>query len=162
MKNLILLVIFLCSTLCTMRLQAQSNTDTIQIVKKQYARYYYEGKLIKPGAMVNLTRSVPEAYKESVIAKNKNDVAGIFAFTGGFIVGWQLASVIQKKSAPLSVTLIGAGAIIASIPFSRSYAKHTARAVDLYNVEQNKSMGQEYQTLELGIVSGGLGIRFSY
>ncbi|MBP6680185.1 MAG: hypothetical protein KA166_03275 [Saprospiraceae bacterium] len=158
MKTFLTLAIILCIT-CT--IHGQQMPDTISIVKKQVSRFYYDGQKLKPNQMVALVKPNKEAYNEMLVAKRKYGTSSFFGFVGGFIVGWQFVSIIQKKPAPWEVTAIGVGALIASIPFSSSYSRHAVKAVDLYNSGlQDTSL--EYEKLEFGIVGSGVGLWFSF
>ena len=95
MKVLLVLGFFLCFTFT---LHGQQMPDTIGIVKKQVARFYFEGKKLKPKQMLVMTKPNKEAYKEMLIAQRKYGTAGFFGFVGGFILGWQLGSVFSKMS----------------------------------------------------------------
>ncbi len=158
MKSLLTLGLIFC-IICT--IQGQQKPDTITIVKKQVARFYYQGKPLKPNQMVALMKPNKAAYKEMILAKRKFGTAGFFGFVGGFIVGWQFASIIQKKPAPWEVSAIGVGALIASVPFSSSYSRRAVKAVELYN-SGLKDTGLEYEKLEFGITSNGVGLRLSF
>jgi len=121
MKTLLTSAFILC-IICT--IHGQQTADTITIVRKQVARFYYQGKKLKPNQMVMFMKPNKEAYKEMIIARRKHGTAGFFGFVGGFIIGWQFFSTIQEKSAPWEVTAIGAASLIASIPFTSSYSRH--------------------------------------
>ena len=96
-----------------------------------------------------------------LVAKRAYGTAGFFGFVGGFIIGWQFVSIIQDKPAPWEVSAIGVGALIASIPFSNSYSKHAVKAMELYN-SGLKDTSLEYEKLELGITSNGVGLQFNF
>lgn len=104
MKYLLTLGFFTCFLFT---IQGQQIPDTIGIVKKQVAQFYFEGKRLKPNQMVALIKPNKAAYKEMIVAKRKYGTAGFFGFVGGFIVGWQFVSIIQKKPAPWEVTAVG-------------------------------------------------------
>lgn len=96
------------------------------------------------------------------VAKSKYGTAQIFAFAGGFMLGWQLGRVLTNQPAPWSVTLIGAGALVATIPFSNSYSYHADRAAKIYNRDLKKSVGMERVKLDFEIASSGMGFRLTY
>lgn len=158
MKSILALACILC---IIGTLHGQQMPDTITIVKKQVARFYYHSQKLKPNQMVTLVKTNKEAYKEMLVAKRKYGTAGFFGFVGGFIIGWQFFSTIQEKSAPWEVTAIGAASLIASIPFTSSYSRHALRAVKLYNGGlKDTSLG--YAELEFGVTSTGVRLWFSF
>lgn len=158
MKSLLTLAFILC-IICT--IHGQQTVDSITIIKKQVARFYYHSQKLKPNQMVALVKPNKEAYREMLVAKRKHGTAGFFGFAGGFIIGWQFFSTIQEKSAPWEVTAIGAASLIASIPFTSSYSRHALRAVKLYNGGlRDTSLG--YAELELGITSNWVGLQFNF
>ncbi len=142
-------------------LHGQQELDTITIIKKQVARFYYHSQKLKPNQMVTLVKPNKEAFKEMLVAKRKHGTAGFFGFVGGFIIGWQFFSTIQEKSAPWEVTAIGAASLLASIPFTSSYSRHALKAAKLYNGGL-KDTSLEYEKLELGITSNGVGLQFRF
>jgi len=52
-------------------MQGQQMTDTISIEKRQVARFYQDGKRLKPGQLVVLTKPNKGAYREMLVAKRK-------------------------------------------------------------------------------------------
>ncbi len=145
----------------TCSLQAQQMPDTISIMKNQVAHFYHHGKKLKPNNLMLLTKSNKEAYREMRVAKGKHDAAGILGFAGGFIIGWQFVNFIQKESAPIGITAVGVGALIASIPFSNSYSKHATKAVRIYN-SSLKNAPLESQKLGFGMTSNGVGLSLTF
>lgn len=158
MKTIFTLACILC-IFCS--IHGQQMPDTITIVKKQVARFYYQGEKLKPNQMVMLMKPNNEAYKEMLIAKRKHGTAGFFGFVGGFIIGWQFFSTIQEKSAPWEVTAIGAASLIASIPFTSSYSRHAVKAAKLYNGGL-KDTSLEYERLEFGITDTGVRLQLIF
>ncbi len=158
MKTLLTSTFILC-IICS--IHGQQTADTITIVRKQVARFYYHSQKLKPNQMVKLVKPNKEAYNEMLVAKRAYGTAGFFGFVGGFIIGWQFVSIIQDKPAPWEVSAIGVGALIASIPFSNSYSKHAVKAMELYN-SGLKDTSLEYEKLELGITSNGVGLQFNF
>jgi hypothetical protein len=159
MKNLYLIILLF---LFSFPLHAQAPSDTIQIHLRQVNQFYFQSKKLKPNDMLYLTKSNPEAYRTMRSAKNSYGAAQFFGFAGGFIIGWQLGRVITKQPAPWSVTLIGAGAIIASIPFNNSYSNHATNAVRIYNRDLQKSVGMQRAILDFGVTSSGMGFQLTY
>lgn len=160
MKKFLLPGILLCTFIT---LSGQTIADTISIERKQVARFYFQGKLVKPAQLLALTKTDKAAYREMFKAKGKRDAAGIFGFVGGVILGWQFMSTIQGQPAPWEFTAVGVGCLIASIPFSSSYSKHAVKAVELYNDGiKNNNLGYDKLELEMGIVGNGLGLRLGF
>ena len=115
---------------------AQNQTDSITVKKKGV--YLQNGKILKPKELLEITKNNPEAYALMKKAQTNYAFANVFSFTGGFMIGWQLGSLIGGGEANWGVAGAGAGTILIAIPFSSAYIKHSQNAVDLYNADLSK------------------------
>jgi hypothetical protein len=120
-------------TFCAFNTQAQNVRDTIKVQKDLGRIYIYEGKKLKPKQMLAIMKPNPAAYNEMKRAKTNYDVGSVFGFAGGFLVGWSIGSLISTGEVDWRVAGAGAGLIGVSIPFSIGQAKHTKKAVRLFN-----------------------------
>lgn len=127
------LILSLLLVFCTFNTQAQNLNDTIKIKKDIGNIYIYDGKKLKPKQMLSLMEPNPLAYKEMKRAKTNYDVGAVFGFAGGFLVGWSLGALLADKEIDWRISVAGAGLIGISIPFSIGQARHTKRAVKIFN-----------------------------
>jgi hypothetical protein len=114
-------------------IQAQQAIDTIKVRQDFSKIYFYEGKKLKPKQLLELMQPNPAAYREMKRAKTNYDVGSVFGFAGGFLLGYSLGSLILNEELEYGAAALGAGLIVISIPFSIGQAKHTKKAVKLYN-----------------------------
>ena len=162
MKNLILPILLL---FASYPMQAQDHSDTIRILKNQNtqaSKFYLKDQLLKPKDMVRMTQNIPEANAEALLARQSHTVAVVLGFTGGFILGWQVGQVISQNPAPWSITILGLGALVVSIPYNKGYHKHATNAAQIYNLDLQKSVGMERAILDFGITSSGMGFQLTY
>lgn len=114
----------------------QNQTDSITFKKKGI--YLQNGKILKPKQLLEITKDNPEAYALMKKAQTNYAFANVFSFTGGFIVGWQLGSLVGGGEPNWGVAGAGVGVVLIAIPFSSAYIKHSQNAVDLYNASLKK------------------------
>lgn len=113
--------------------QAQKACDTIRIHKDLGKVYSYQKQKLKPKQMLELMEPNPMAYRAMKRAKTNYNVGCVFAYAGGFLVGWSLGSLISKGEIDWRIGGAGAGLIGLSIPFSIGQNRHTKKAVQLFN-----------------------------
>jgi hypothetical protein len=140
---------------------AYSQSDSIEIKKVLGTVYRQNGKKLKPGDLVYITKTNDEAYKEMRIAKKNFDVSSIFGFTGGFMIGWPIGESFAGKEPNWVLAGIGAGLIAIAIPFSNAYSRHAKNAVIIYN-NGLKHTGMNKIYLRTGIIQNGLGFRLEF
>ena len=129
MKTIFSLVLFLYS-LPTL---GQYANDSIKVKKDLGKVYTFQGKKLKPKEMLVIMKPNPAAFREMNRAKTNYDVGSVFAFAGGFLVGWSIGSLITTGEVDWRVAGAGAGFIGISVPFSIGQSKHTKKAVKIYN-----------------------------
>ncbi len=113
--------------------RAQSSTDTIKIRQDLGKIYIYEGKKLRPKQMLSIMEPNPAAYTKMKRAKTNYDVGSVFGFAGGLLVGWSLGALITGNELDWRIAGAGAALVGISIPFSIGQAKHTKRAVSIFN-----------------------------
>ncbi|WP_247235057.1 hypothetical protein [Telluribacter sp. SYSU D00476] len=112
---------------------AQIQKDSIEVRKKGGTKFLLNGNPLTPKQLLQLTSNNPAAYQHMKRARSNQGVASVIAYAGGFLVGWQLGSMIGAGTPNWTMAGVGAGLIGVSIPFSSAYTKHAKEAVALYN-----------------------------
>ena len=158
MKQTLLLIIFL---LCLSQLFAQNQTDSIVVGKKMGTVFMKNGQYLTPRQLLDLTKTNDEAYKEMKIAKSNYDIAYVFGFAGGFMVGWPIGTAIGGGKPNWALAGVGAGLIVVSIPFSNSYSKHAKNAITIYNKGLRKNGVNKIET-RLGLINNGIALRVNF
>ncbi|MBW7914003.1 MAG: hypothetical protein H3C54_09990 [Taibaiella sp.] len=138
--------------------------DTIKILKNFWGTTYHEGwKQINLKRLSNIVKPNEEAYKYIQKARAHNAVANIFAFAGGFAIGWSLADIAIKGEVTPGVLIAGGAATLISIPFSMSAAAHTKMAVEKYNHDLlHPETAYRKPQLQLGFTGGGVGLALRF
>jgi hypothetical protein len=92
---------------------AQTGNDTIQVKKTgDGTRFLHE---------------------EMKIARSSHTMGSILGFTGGFLAGYQLGTLIRGGQPNWLVAGVGVGLIGLSLPLSSGYTRHAKKAVAIYN-----------------------------
>jgi hypothetical protein len=113
---------------------AQTGNDTIQVKKTgDGTRFLLNGKRLTPARLSAITRSNPATHEEMKIARSSHTMGSILGFTGGFLAGYQLGTLIRGGQPNWLVAGVGVGLIGLSLPLSSGYTRHAKKAVAIYN-----------------------------
>lgn len=155
-------VFFTCILLMNLsHLFAQEQSDSI-IVKKEFGTVFLkDGTKLSPRLLLELTESNKEAYKEMKIAKQNFDLASVFGFAGGFMVGWPIGTALGGGKPNWAMAGVGAGLIAISIPFSTAYTRHAKNAVRAYN-SGLKQLGLNKAEVKFGLTFNGVGVKIAF
>src|SRR5690606_8949864 len=100
------------SLLClfSLSLFSQNIGDPIEIerVKSNYL-YKQKGKILTPSELVDVSFSDKEAFETMKFAKSNHDIATVFNWTGGLLIGAEISSSIVLDNS-INWYFIGAGA----------------------------------------------------
>jgi len=157
MKFFILLISSLLLTISVA--SGQSLNDTIFIDKTNGTRFFYHGKYLNNKQLYNITKSNFEANFEMRKARSTMTASYVIAFTGGYLIGWQLGLAAAGKSPNWSVAALGAGLIVVSIPFNRSFSVYAERAALIYNKGLIDMHGRNVIIWDLALSGNGIGLR---
>ncbi|MBI9034971.1 MAG: hypothetical protein JEZ03_10920 [Bacteroidales bacterium] len=137
--------------------KAQSSNDSITIRKGLSTTFMMNGERLKPRELTQILQVNPQAATEISKANTNNTIGMICGGVGGFLVGYQLGTVLGGRDANMTAAIIGAGLVGVSIPFSLAYNAHVRNAVDIYNkgLEQANLRSIECQ---LGLCANGVGL----
>ncbi len=138
----------------------QNYRDSIKIRKGLGTTFIQNEKPLTVKQLMQITKVNTAAYKEMQLAKTNYDVATIFNFAGGFLIGWPLGTAIGGGEPNWSLAGIGAGLVIISIPFSSAYNKHATKAVNIFNRDLKQTAYK--MSLNAGVTSNGIGIILTF
>jgi hypothetical protein len=93
-----------------------------------------DGKSLNFLYLIKSSADIPEAKKYFRKARFNNVVATLFAFPGGFIVGYPLGLSLSGQKLNTDLLMIGGGLILVSVPFNILRNKNMRRGVDAYNL----------------------------
>jgi hypothetical protein len=93
-----------------------------------------DGKSLNFLYLIKSSADIPEAKKYFRKARFNNVVATLFAFPGGFIVGYPLGLSLSGQKLNTDLLMIGGGLILVSVPFNILRNKNMRRGVDEYNL----------------------------
>lgn len=137
---------------------AQAPQDTIVIKRSAFLQ---NGKALKPKQLLEITKTNPVAFEQMQKAQKNVVPATILGSIGGFGIGYSLGGLIGGRDINWTVFGVGAGFIVASIPFSSAYAKHAKKAVLTYNEDLQK-LGYKKLFLESTLGANGIGIKATF
>lgn len=166
------LIITFFATLLSIQSRAQDtatdNTpptqDTIKILKGTWGTTYHEGwRQLNMRQLSRIIESNNEAYNHLRKAKANNTIASVFAFAGGFAIGWSLADIAIKGEVSPGVLIAGGAAILVSIPFGITTSAETKKAVEQYNHDLlHPGTAYRKPQLQLGFNAGGVGLALRF
>src|SRR5690606_5374901 len=111
----------------------------IERVKSNYL-YKQNGKILTPSELVDVSFSDKEAFETMKFAKSNHDIATVFNWTGGLLIGAEISSSIVLDNS-INWYFIGAGAgfIMLAIPFINSYHKKAQESIYILNKQAMRS-----------------------
>jgi hypothetical protein len=92
-----------------------------------------EGKSLNFRYLIKSSADIPEAKRYFKKARLNNVVSTIFAFPGGFMVGYPLGLSLSGQKLNTDLLMIGGGLILVSVPFNVWRNKNMRKGVDSYN-----------------------------
>jgi hypothetical protein len=92
-----------------------------------------DGKSLNFRYLIKSSAEIPDAKRYFRKARFNNVVATLFAFPGGFIVGYPLGLSLSGQKLNTDLLMIGGGLILVSVPFNVIRNKNMRRGVDAYN-----------------------------
>ncbi len=115
-------------------LTAQAQVDTISYSHSFGGNVYlYNGQILKFQQLKKMVKSCPEAKKTMNKAILHYNVAMVFAYTGGFFVGFPVGQMMSGGDVNYEFFAVGAGFIAIGMPFWYRYNKKSLEAVKIYN-----------------------------
>lgn len=153
-SSLLTLLLLICSVAIA---QAQTSDDAIEVRKNQFRK---NGRNLKPKELLNLMSTNPEALKEMTIAKKNADVANVFGFIGGFMIGWPLGSAVAGGKPNWALAGAGVGVVLIAVPFSLKYTRHAKAAVAIYNRDAKQPAARVNVRIGISPTGGSLKITF--
>ena len=105
------------------------------IATKAFGGYRFEqkGEVLNGRTLLHRMEADEEAYVLMKRAKSNSDIASVFGFAGGFMVGWPLGTAIAGGDPNWLLAGVGAGFLAIAIPLSIHASKGMAEAVEIFN-----------------------------
>jgi hypothetical protein len=140
------------------QVHSQIQNDTLSINNNQFE---LNGKVIMYNQVFALMNGNPEALSAMQRIKSNNFASSIFAYSGGFLIGYPLGQAIGGGKPQWELAGIGAGLVLLAIPFSVAAHNNARIAVRLYNAKVIQTASVRTK-IDIGLTNNGLGIRFSF
>ena len=138
---------------------AQSVNDSITVEKN---KFYYHGMQIESmSQMKSLLANDELALKEAKKAGVANGFAYVFAYCGGFALGWEIVDLIKGDLNPY---ILAGGVGLTAAGFGLSYLanSHLKKGVAIYNGNLGATSYGNNVNLDFGLVPGGVGLTLSF
>jgi hypothetical protein len=129
-------LIFFTLILLVVNSSGQVNTkDSIMVKGNAMSglKFYQNGKRINLEKIAQLSSHKLEAFNYIQKAKTNNVFAFIFAFAGGFVIGWEFGGTLNGKTVDWGVVGAGIGSIGLSVPFSMAGVRNAKKGIAVFN-----------------------------
>jgi len=144
-------------------MMAQLPTDSVRIVyKKAVPKYYYGDMKLNMAKLVNIVGTNFAAYPEIKAAQSTQTLADVFAFAGGFIIGYQVADIFFGKDPNLILSGIAVVLIGISFPIDKKAERQTLQAVGTYNSGFRTSSLENSGGLNVAMTQNGIGLLWTF
>lgn len=143
---------------------AQTMNDSILIEKRLFGKHYiWKGIPInQTSQMEEILSKDPETSHEFKFSNAESIISSVFAYAGGFFIGYEIGAAIQGKVIENHELLwIGGGSIGLSLLFGYLSSNHLDNAVNIYNTNLSKSKAGDV-SLNFGLTSDGVGLTLSF
>jgi hypothetical protein len=161
MKNILLFLLF--TALINLKfVNAQAVKDSIKIHNGVFGTIYVkDGKSLTTHRLFKIISANPETLPEISSTRNNNIYSWIFGGAGGFILGYQMGTSYSRTTPNWFALGAAAGLIGISMPFEIAKAKHTKRAVLIYNKDFLHTTKTK-AIYNFGISNDGAGIKITF
>ena len=114
--------------------KAQTPSDSI-FIHKNFFRYnfYQTDTKLNFNQLPYIMEADLEAHQLIKKASSNNTISAIISGTGGFLIGWQLASALVGGEPNWIIAGVGGGLIVISIPINSKSYRQSLQAVGMYN-----------------------------
>lgn len=151
-------ILSLCILLISISAYSQSTNDTIYVQKVMGGyKFLQNEKVLKYSQMLTIVKNNSESYNLIKSAQASNALSMVLGGAGGFLVGYQLGTVIGGGEPNLIVGGVGVGLIVLSIPISINAAQKTMQGVIIYNKHIQK-LSYAPPKLNFGFTQSGIGL----
>ena len=137
-----------------------------QTVTLEGSRFYLDGKRLETREARQLFNTNYESASLYKQAKSKEAVGGfLLGFGIGLTVGDLAVGLFSDAKYPGTMTYVGVGSLVASIPVLSGRKKLYEKAADIYNKEhKNGKLGAVQPSLELNLISNraGMGLQLKF
>ena len=156
MKNITITFLFLILGFTAF---AQVPGDSLSIKKSWGTNtIQQDGKTLRMNEVMDVMKFNRTALNDMQKAKSNMTWASVFGAIGGGLIGWPLGVAIAGGDPPWILAGIGAGFIVAAIPFNNKYNEYAEDAVDHYNATLAVESNRTPLKLKLGTTTHGVGI----
>jgi hypothetical protein len=141
----------------------QETADTIVVNKVQGGYQFLKNDVTMN--MIQLTeivRTNPQALSELSKAKTANAFANIFAYSGGYLLGYPCGTALAGGKMDWTMFGIGAGLALLTIPIANAINKHLKAAVDTYNANPNPTSQLQRTDVRLDVADNGFGFKMVF
>jgi hypothetical protein len=125
-------------------------------------QFFQNGKKLTVAKMVKIMEPNEAAYAKIKSAQSNKTVATILGIPGGFLLGWSLGSALAGAEPNWVLTGVGAGLVVASIPFSINFNKQSVAAVDIYNERLKTNTYRENIKASLCFKGNAVGLSLNF
>lgn len=146
-------------------LYGQTNADTISIsggTAWEKMKYYQHGELISAKQVRTVIEGNEIAYAQFKKGQNNVVLGNVLAFTGGFLVGFQLGSAMAGGEANAGLLLAGGALIGVGIPINTNGMKQIKQSVDTYNNSITGTTSRNPVRLNFGLSANGVGLVLNF
>ncbi|MGI6342438.1 MAG: hypothetical protein ACOXZ9_05620 [Bacteroidales bacterium] len=137
----------------------QTSSDSI-LIKKVYCGYeFYQGdQKLTLNKLAKIMEPNEQASRLIKSAQSNSTIAMILGYTGGFLIGWPIGTIVSGGDPYWLMAGVGLGIIIIRIPISKSAVKKTKHAVEMYNAGLQTSSFWDKNELKLSVTENGIGL----
>lgn len=158
------LISFLFYLLICISVFSQNTNDSIQIIKTSTNyRYLQQGNVLSLRQMTQIMKPDKEATMYLKSAKISTGISALLECSGGFLIGYQIGTIIAGKGANLSMLAVGIGLWVVDIPINIATKRNLFKAIHHYNSYKSKnSLSSNTYDFHMGISQNGIGITLEF
>lgn len=144
-------------------LYSQEKTDTIAVEKVGGGyKFLYKDVTLNLTQLSDAVKSNPLANSEMSKAKTANVFGSILAYTGGYMIGYPVGTMLGGGQMNWAMFGIGTGLAILTIPISNAINKHLNAAVSAFNANPNGLSMSTKKELKLDMADSGIGLKMTF
>lgn len=138
---------------------SSTQTDSISFSAKGLGYgYMYNNRVLDLGSLETILSSNTAAYEMLRKAKSSSVIISILSYTGGFLIGYPLGTMLRGDNPNWTMALIGCGLIAIDLPIVASAEKKLLNAVKIYNSGIYREPISQKMNLKFGLNQNGLAL----
>lgn len=120
-----------------------------------------DGEILSERELFQTVRTVPAARSKLRTAETERDIANVFGFVGGALVGYPFGTMIAGGEPNWVLSVAGSAFLMVGIPMALSYPDKLKGVIKTYNRRVGE-LSYRAAEIRMGLVRNGIGVEVRF